>query len=280
MSSKGMTAMLKKDLNVLLASVRVTFWRKTLALPEVVKRMTSKKREEFEITLKNHCAMDFTENNIRQFVLNLIGSYEQSLTEAVLDIFDKFSIRHTWSDNNLYDDNIHYFNGWKTNKAFKVGKKVIIPIHARYYSNPFIDDYSGAWKLAFNVDAELSDIDKVMNYFDGMSGYLSIASAIETAFAQGKSRKIKSTYFTITCYKKGTIHLIFNDESILRRFNVVACKGKKWLPSSYGEKAYSDFSGHEKEIVENFEGAQEYVKYSNQPLFAKTIDPRKLLPIK
>ena len=38
--------------------------------------------------------------------------------------------------------------------------------------------------------------------------------------------KVLSTYFEISAFKKGTIHLIFRDEDILRRFNITACKGK------------------------------------------------------
>jgi len=275
-TSGKVTDMMKDDLNELLKVVRVSFWRKTLLIPEVIKRMTAKKKEEFEKQLQIHSNLDFTENNIRQFILNLVDNYEQTLIEAVLDIFDKFTIRHTWSDDNLYDDNIHYFNGWKTNKAFKVGKKVIIPVHARYYSSPFIDDFSGNWKLAYGIKDELDDIDKVMNYFDGMSDYHSISDAIEVAFVEGVSRKIKSTYFTITCYKKGTIHLVFNDTDILRRFNVVACRGKNWLPHEYGCKEYSDFSKDEQSVVNDFEGAISYTKHLKQPLFVIKKDILKL----
>jgi len=265
----NMTTMMQNQLNKLLKDLRIKYWRKTLTLPEVTRRMTTKKREAFEVELKKQCHMDFTENNIRQFILNLIDNYEQTFTEAVLEIFDKFTIRHAWSDDNLYNDNIHYFNGWKTNKAFKVNEKVIIPIFARYYSSPFIDEFSNTWKLAFGVTDELSDIDKVMNSLDGWAPYLSIGTAINDAFSKGESRKIKSTYFTITCYKKGTIHLTFNDKDILRRFNVIACKGKNWLPQGYGDKEYSKFCEEEKKVVDTFEGEHTYTKHLYLPLFTQ-----------
>jgi len=263
-----LTAKVQNNLNKTLILIRHDFWRQTLDLREVYSRMTSGKRAEFEDKLNDRCDMDFTEKNIRSFVLNLIGGYEQTLIEAVLSLFDKFTIRHSFNSDNKYEENIHYFNGWKTNDAFKIGKKVIIPIYAGYGDGPFIG-YSGEWKLDFSAIPELRDIDVVMNYFDGMSHYYSIVEALNHSFALGESRKIESTYFTITTYKKGTIHLTFNDEGVLRRFNVVACRGKGWLPCDYGAKGFDELPIAEKDVVESFEGRKLYTLNRKQPIFAR-----------
>ena len=156
--TRDLTAMMQSTVNDLLQVVRADFWRRTLDLKEVKARLTAKKREEFEHALTERCHMDFTESNIRQFVLNLIGSYEKILTEAVLDIFDMFTVRHCWDDG-IYQKNIHYYNGWKTNKSFKVGKRVVIPIRASY-GNPFFG-FSGP-QLDYRASEQLGDIDKVM----------------------------------------------------------------------------------------------------------------------
>jgi hypothetical protein len=260
-----MTSKMQAQVNQLLAAVRTSFWRRTLNLSEVQKRLTKKKRAEFEEQIKQRCDMDFTASNIRQFVLNLLGSREKTLTDAVIDIFDMFTKRHCWSDG-LYDENIHYFNGWKTNKAFRVNKRVVIPIHGSY-GHPFVS-YNGLWKLNHGAAETLHDIDIVMNYFDGMQGYVSMAKAIEESFERRQTSKIRSTYFTITVYKKGTAHMTFNDPDILRRFNVVACKGKEWLPHDYGTKQYDAMDTEEKAVVEEFEGALSYAANADRPLFA------------
>lgn len=261
-----LTGKMQKAQNDLLVSVRTDYWRKTLDLKEVRSRLTSKKQSEFETQLQKQCFMDFTEHNIRQFVLNFIGGYEKTLTEAVLEIFDKFTIAHCWS-NGLYDDNIHYFNGWKTNKAFKVNKKVIIPIYAGGYGSGPFTGWNNKWELHYGAVEQLRDIDTVMNYFDGMCGYLSMSQALQSAFSKGQSNKIHSTYFTMTVYKKGTIHLTFNSEDILRRFNVAACRGKEFLPHDYGHRPYQECDDQEKSVIDSFEGAQEYTKNLGQPLF-------------
>lgn len=271
--NSDMTTIMQEQLNSLVVRVRKDFWRRCLNLREVKTRMTAAKQAEFEEAISKHCDMDFTENNIRSFVLNLIGGYEQTLTEAVLEIFDLFTIRHSWDGNNKYEKNIHYFNGWKTNNAFKVGKKVIIPMYGGYGRGPFVDDYSGEWKLQYGAQGKLRDIDVVMNYFDGINHYYSILQALEHSFHNGVSSNIKSTYFTITAYKKGTIHLSFNDESILRRFNVAACRGKSWLPCDYGTKAFNELPMDEKVVAESFEGRASYQDNLCQPIFAN-VSPR------
>ena len=262
-SDKDMTEQMQDQLNDMIKAVRVDFWRRTLDLKEVKARLTSKKQNEFEHALTERTDMDFTENNIRAFILNIIGSYEKTIIDSVLEIFDRFTIKHCFRDT-VHEKNIHYFNGWKTNDAFKVGKKVIMPIYGSM-GGPF-RDWSGGWSLDYKAAQELRDIDLVANYFDGMDGYLSVTKAIEAAFAKGQSRKIKSTYFTIHCYQKGTIHLTFNDMDILRRFNVTACKGKGWLPEDYAAKPYKELSCEERDTVDTFEGKASYSKNLNRML--------------
>lgn len=259
-----LTEKMQKALNTLLIDVRKTYWRKTLDLKEVRSRMTQKKTKEFEEALTDRCHMDFTEENIRQFVLNLIGGYEQTLIEAVIDLFDRFTIRHTYDDNNRHEKNIHYFNGWKTNKAFKVGRRVIIPVRASY-GEPFTN--WGKWELDYQARESLRDIDLVMSYFDGMKDHISISDALTASFAN-QENATTSTYFKITAHKKGTIHLTFLNEDILRRFNVVACRGKNWLPGDFGSKPYSQLGYEMQTIIDSFEDAKTYDKNVNVPLFA------------
>ena len=262
-----LTSRMQKQLNELLATVREDFWRRCFELPVVRNRMTQERMSEFEAKLQTRSYMDFTENNIRQFVINLINGYESSLMRAVLKLFDKFSRKHSFNSDNQSEKNIHYFNGWKTNDAFKVRKKVIIPVYGGYGDGPFTDWYSGEWKLNWDVKEELRDIGVVMNYFDGMNQYLSIPDALASALDRGQSRKIHSTYFEVTVYKKGTMHLVFNDEEMLRRFNVAACKGKGWLPCDYGAKPYEKLSVEERSVAEAFEGRKSYKEHLGQPMF-------------
>lgn len=262
--NRDLTATVQTRLNEFISSVRKDYWRKTLDLREVNTRLTEAKQKEFEHLLEKQCDMDFTVNNIRQFVLNLIGGYEQTITDSILAIFDKMT-KHSYRDT-PHEKNIHYYNGWKTNNAYKVKKKVIIPMYPSY-GTAFVS-WSGGWDLDWKIERELRDIDLVMNYFDGMEEYSRMGDAIKREFKLGNNSGITSTYFTITCHKKGTIHLIFNSEDILRRFNLAASQGKNWLPEEYGTKPYGDMTQEEKTVVDSFEGEKSYTKNLGKPVIA------------
>ena len=188
--------------------------------------------------------MDFTESNIKIFIENLVAEYPKMIEEAILDMFEKFTyyaFRDGRNVNNEYSKNIHLFSGWKTNTAYKVNKKIILPFRGEYGNRLYSD------KIDF-----LNDIDMVFNYFDDKglknklleyvepAGYKQNISTTNTAeivqgyLHQGETKNIPTRYFNITFYLKGTVHLVFNDLDMLRKFNIYVGKKKSWLPSDYG----------------------------------------------
>ena len=275
-AASDLTGKMQVKLNDLLENARKSFWRKSLNLEAIKSRLTAKRQAEFEEQLECNSKMDFTEYNLRQFVLNFIGGYSRTMTDAVMEIFDMFTARYAFTDG-MFDSNIHYFNGWKSNNAFKINKKVVIPVHGGYGRGPFTEQWSGKWKLNWGVEDKLRDIDVVMASLDGKREYVTISQALHKAFERGQSTKIESTYFMLTAYKKGTLHLTFKDEDILRRFNVAACMGKGFLPQDYGRKAYTECPPDEKETIESFEGREAYDTHLGQPVFACQVNPVGLL---
>jgi predicted RNA methylase len=250
-ADETLTNIMQKKLNQFLRDVRKSYWTDVLDLKDVKSRLTSKKSDLFHHQLQKHAYMDFTEHNIRQFIINLIGGYEQTLIDAVVKLFDDFTIEYAW-DKDLHNNNVHYFNGWKTNKAFFINQKVILPWYRCW------DTLFKKWQIDYKDAQKLHDIDLVMSYFDAKNDYYSITDSLKYAFELGQNKKILSTYFEISVFKKGTIHLIFRDEDVLRRFNIVACKGKNWLPQDYGHKSFEQLSYEEQEIVKSFEDKKTY----------------------
>jgi hypothetical protein len=256
---------INEDINNFLIQVRKNYWHKVLDLPDVKKRMTEDRRNQFYKDIQEQSYMELTVNNIQSFILSLIGSYEDILTEAVTKLFDKLTIKYHWHEES--DSNRHYYSGWKTNEAFYVNDRVIFPMYGGC-GHPFIS-WDNTWKVDYSIEAELNDIDIVMNYFSCPFSYISIVDALKQAFLISKTRKIRSTFFEISVFKKRTIHLRFLNEDIRRRFNIVACKAKNWLPQDFGKKKYSDMSNEEKVVVDSFEGEEQYTKKLNQIGFYK-----------
>ena len=247
-----LTEIMKNKLNYFSTKLKRDYWLEAMQLKEVSEKLTSKKKQELSSELNKYCNMDFTENNIKIFISNLMANYPKMIEEAIDEMFDKFTqyaFRDGRNQNNEYSKNIYMFNGWKTNTAFKVNKKIILPFSAEYGNRLYSD------KQNF-----LNDIDMVFNYFDDKgienslleytepTGYKTNISTTNTAeivagnLALGVTKNIKTRYFTITFYLKGTVHLVFNDLEMLRRFNIYVGKKRNWLPSdySYSEKRNKD----------------------------------------
>lgn len=278
---QDISTVLKNECNCFLDNIKKSFWRKTLELKEVKEKLTESKRQELVKSLNEYSNMSFTESNIRQFLLNLINSYNDILKDSIEEIFDLMTVKYSYNGT-FQDKNIHLYNGWKTNKAFKVNKRVIIPHIELTHS------FNDGMYPTFKTIERTNDIDKVMNYFDRnyKTKYKKISDAIRTTQILEDGSKIKidvyeklqSEYFEIKLYKKGTAHLTFKDENILRAFNIEAGKKKGWLPNDYGNKKYNELSLEEKELVKNFENnIDDYINNENQIGFREKVIGIELL---
>jgi hypothetical protein len=267
--------------------VRYCFWKKALDLKEVSAKMTQDERSAFHERIEKQCNMEFTGNNIRAFLISLCDNYHNVLTRATLKLFDTMTIKSSYHKE-VDNGNVHLFNGWKTNDAFKVREKVVLDANGGGYGDTAFFRDAGTswakWSLHYNTSDWLNDIDKVMDYFtpktlkeDDVEEPKSIAQAIENALESGQTKKIKSFHFTVTVFKKGTIHLKFNDADTLRRFNIEACKGKNFIPKDYGSFNWDQLTQKEKDIAEKFDGEKTYCENVGNVGFALSNDINSLL---
>lgn len=273
--TKELTEIMKDKLNHFVTKLKRDYWLEAMSLNEIKSRLTSQKKQELQSELNQYCNMDFTASNIKIFIENLVAKYPTMIDEAIDEMFDKFTqyaFRDGRNTNNEYSKNIHLYNGWKTNQAYKVNKKIILPFRADYGNRLYGD------KQDF-----LDDIDLVFNYFDNNNlenklltfqsptGYKEITETNSTgkivacSLENGITKNIETRYFTITFYLKGTVHLVFNDLDMLRRFNIFVGKKRNYLPSDYG---YT-----EKQNFKDFEPAKEYKQYGQE----LAIDTKKVL---
>jgi 16S rRNA G966 N2-methylase RsmD len=242
--------------NQYISKVRYKYWVALFNSQQFEKLFTSNLREEFRDRLEDLKGYDFSEFNIIQIKAQMMANMSKSLEKTILDLFDDFSHKHHYTETSK---NIHYYNGWKTNKAYKINKKVIMPLNA-FDSWSCYTSYSISW----NVKEKLEDIEKVFNYLDnGNSRSINLRETLEQAEKDGQTKQIETKYFYITFYKKGTCHLEFKDLDLLHKFNVYGSQRKGWLPDNYAKETYNNMSKAEKETVNNFEGKQSYQNVMN-----------------
>lgn len=239
--------------NDYLCRVRYKYWEYLLVSDRFTGKLTSKMREEFIHRVSDLKNYEFSMFNIQKVAAEINLSIVVGVEESILRLFDLLSEEHSYYPE--CSKNIHYYNGWKTNKAHKVGMMVILPsqraIFEDWYASKTFDTSSAYWNL--------TDIEKVLNYLDvHMTAEVDLASVLDRAERCGQTKNIRCKYFSATFYKKGTIHLKFNNEKLVEKFNIYASRHKGWLPPCYGKRKYSDMSQEEKAVVDDFQGQEAY----------------------
>ena len=243
--------------NEYIKKIREKYWTAIFKNPRFTKGMTSNMLSEYSSKVNELVNFDFSEYNIRELQISMTQNLIRGIEECIISLFDELSRKFSYYDES--SKNIHYYNGWKTNKSWIINKKVIIPFYGAY------SNWGGGIDI-YTVTEKLSDIEKVFRYLDGgREPYYSIYNRVQAAAEEeGKINKMKLGYFTITIYKKGTCHIEFTNEELLKKFNIFGSQQKGWLPPCYGKKKYEDMTTEEQAVIDDFQGKEEYDKvYAN-----------------
>lgn len=239
------------DLDKYMRTVRLKYWSALFSNEKFIGRLTSELRDKYHEQINRMADYEFSAFNIKQVALEMQSEMTQGIEKAIMDLFEKLTYTHAYDPD--FSSNKHYYNGWVTNKAWKIGKKCIIPTYGMfswYKSSRETFYVSEAYKV-------ISDIEKAFDYLDGgRTGEINLLSRLEGASAQGKTRNIECKYFKIDIFKKGTTHIKFYPEAmpLVDRLNIYASQKKGWLPPRYGKARYKDMAADEKAVVDSFHG--------------------------
>ena len=263
-----------EGVNSALRNLRSKYWNKLLKHKELTSKFTSRIQNSFNDICNEMKDYDFNEYNIRSVLAKLNVEMFDGVQSELINLFDKLSHKHSYYGET--SGNVHYYNGWTTNTAYKINnKKVILPMYV----------YDNIWHRLDprNSYGELSDIERALNYLDGKATLgVNLRSTIENAFNMGVSKNISCKYFDVTFYKKGTAHLIWNEDGkrLIDVLNIHIGKSRDWLPFDYGKKAYHSMSDEEKALVNEFQGKDEYNKvYCNNSLYLYEPNKNNLLQL-
>ena len=129
---------------------------------------------------------EFSAFNIKQILIEMNAEMNKGVEDAIMGLFEKLTIEHSWFPE--CKNNRHYYNGWATNKAHKVGKKCIVPEDMFHDTWGYGKDYLDTYK-AFNV---LSDLEKAFDYLggEGPEGY-NLSARLELAKQGHQTRNIE-----------------------------------------------------------------------------------------
>lgn len=237
--------------NAFVSGLQSAAWGEIIERTRINDLMTEGVRADFEKMRKQQGGMPFTGANIHGLLEMLFLNREVILQRCVEEAFDLLCRYH--------DGNKSHWEGWKTNDAFKVNRKVILSSYLITYDREY-----GKWSTVFGQGRyRLQDIDRACAMLEGKllsspsampqrqfvdsegkkdaHEVYTILHAIEDRFKELNKNRYsdyqhyvdnvcESEYFHIKFWKKGTIHLVFKDELLWQRFNIAAAGGKKWVP--------------------------------------------------
>lgn len=259
-----------EDRNHFLKNLRLKYWHMLLSHRELTDNMTRDMENEYHSKINELADYDFDLYNIRRVMVEIRGQLNRGVHESILKLFDELSTQHSWYPE--CQNNIHYYNGWKTNKAHKVGMKVIIPCNGAFATG-FVGKNHDKWGYTDELDTysivrTIFDFERALNYLERgeVEFRHDINAVINYANMQGK-KTIDFTYFDATFYKKGTCHIKFRPEfaPIIDRFNIYAGRDKNWLPPDYGKKHYDSMDEESKAVIDEFQGKEAYEAVMKNP---------------
>jgi len=268
------------NVNKFLRLTRLKYWRALFSNKDFTGRLTSNLLSEYQDKVDKLADYDFTLFNIQAIAAEMNAEMGKGIEETIVALFDKMTAQHSYYPEMA--KNIHYYNGWKTNKVHKINNKVILPIYG-----VFADRY---WsKETFRVseaEGTIGDIEKVFDYLDGnMTAPVSLHGALQRACDEGRTRNIQCKFFDVTLYKKGTMHIRFRNQELVDRFNIYCSRKKNWLPPNYGKVSYADMAENEKSVIDGFHGdgtsgtgAEEYAKVMAKAAYFLS-EPVKEVPL-
>lgn len=238
------------DINKYVRAVRLKYWKALFMNKAIFGQLTSNLQESLQARVNDMVEVEFDSYNIRLLIAEMNAQMCDGVKDTILKLFQEMTSGYHWRDDPDVQ-NIHYYNGWATNKAHYINTKVILPCYGVF------SDYkwsSETFKV-YSAYEKLADIEKALNYLDGnMTAEVDLYSVLDCANRRGQTRNIHCKFFDVSLFKKGTMHIKWTNLELLDRFNIYCGKEKNWLPPSYGKKKYHDMDPDEQAVVDSFHG--------------------------
>lgn len=191
-------------------------WSSIFSKMNLTKYTTRGVREDINKFVEHQSNIPFTMRNIYRMFEIVIGTAEQRMDKAILEVFDRVTEHH--------HENRHHVKGWKTNSHYLVGKKFILPNMVNpakeygYTSNSYRS-------LRSSYDGIIPDLEKALCYVTGLQyDEIKVLNSSITNNIYGEW--YESEFFKYKAYKNGNMHFEWNNEEIWGKFNQKVSKLK------------------------------------------------------
>lgn len=198
------------------------FWSTVFQRTKIGQRTTEGYRKQFEEGAKIQAHMAFTEQNVKEVLEFFLMNQSEIMVQCVVQVFD---ICARYNSKTIFHD-----EGWKTNKSYKISKKIIHPFGVQ------TSKWGGGMSVNYSAKDFYDDLDKACCFLSGKAFDKIKPSyfAVQDWLNSDRSSECESEFFRMKLYKKGTVHFEFKDTKIVDDFNrLVASQRGKELRADY-----------------------------------------------
>ena len=213
-------------------TIRKMIWSFVLKFCKMDQYLFHKQQDDFYNKIeKGSVSLPFTKDNILQFFDNIYLQREKYFQAGLEDLFNEITSYH--------NGNTVHREGWKTNKNWKINKKIIVDWGVEFsdYSRYGYDSRYGDFHVGRNRQW-IEDLDKIVRKIkpEDASG-LFVKDALRNRFQElGKvyigekyDNSCETPYFHLKFFKKGTLHIVFKDSEVLEQLNKLGSKLRRDL---------------------------------------------------
>jgi len=204
------------DLNEELDRIRREYWRLILDTDEFKDLLTYEAVQELNKRLSLANEMEINIPNIQMLLYAIGANRRDMLVESVVSIFKKITKYHM----NQYSTNIHYYDGWKTNDAYKINKKIVYPVKWSFDPSwDFSEEYS---RINYDARNFIDDLIKALQLID---------PSVSSDFTSISRQEFENDTLRFKMFMNGNVHVWFKDLALLSKLNYLCGSHFDWLPS-------------------------------------------------
>jgi hypothetical protein len=189
------------DAEKMFALMKRRAWRILIEKLGLRNIMSVKRRAEVDRQIKEGECPEITEDSIIDVLMGLAEQASDFATEAAKEVFEILRPHNS---------------GYKTNDAFRVGRKVILTwfVERAYYNTPFRPNY--------HREQHLIAIDGIFHLLDGKGVMRQHQGPLVTAIKASRDGTGETEYFKFKCYKNSNLHLEFKRLDLVQQLNLLA----------------------------------------------------------
>jgi len=208
--------------NDFVAKFKKSAWAEVMHKSKISRFLSQQVESEFNSMCDENANLAFSVENIMMVFDGIFHSRFDIMQKCIVEAFDNLT--------SYYKENRMIVEGWRTNDAYKVNRRVILGR---------IIDCDFSVRVNYNRIDTINDLDRALSFISGrqFDKILTIERAFDRHFQAVRGRwnqtPFQSEFFECRAYKKGSLHLYFLDPDLWENFNIVAAKGKNWLPDNY-----------------------------------------------